>query len=82
MERMERTEVFGRHVISATARSTRGAGASDLWEVDVAAVALGHEVDAPLVRFAAPEQFAKDPRTALEAAIQSARRALTAKEPH
>jgi hypothetical protein len=81
MERMERTEIFGRHVISATARSMVGGGTNDVWEVDVAAVILGHETDAPLVRFAAPERISRDPSTALEAAVQSARRALIAGEP-
>jgi hypothetical protein len=77
---MERTEIFGRHVISATARSKPGGGANNVWEVDVAAVVLGHEADAPLVRFAAPERISRDPSTALEAAIQTARRALSADE--
>jgi hypothetical protein len=81
MKRMERTEIFGRHVISATARSMGGGGASDVWAVDVAAVLLGHESDAPLVRFAAPERISRDPSTALDAAVQTARRALIASEP-
>jgi hypothetical protein len=81
MERMERTEIFGRHIISATARSVRSAEAHGVWEVDVAAVALGHETDSPLVRFAAPERTSRDPSTALDAAIEAARRALIAKEP-
>jgi hypothetical protein len=80
MERVERTEIFGRHVISATARSTSGGGTNDAWEVDVAAVVLGRETDAPLVRFAAPERTSRDPSTALEAAVQVARRALSADE--
>jgi hypothetical protein len=80
MERMERTEIFGRHVISATARSVRGVEARGVWEVDVAAVSIGHETDAPLVRFAAPEQIAENPHAALEAAVERARRALTARE--
>jgi hypothetical protein len=80
MERMERTEIFGQHVVSATARSKPGEGANNVWEVDVAAVVLGHEADAPLVRFAAPERISRDPSTALEAAIQTARRALSADE--
>lgn len=82
MKRLERTEIFGRHVISATAVSVQGAGVNDRWEIDVAAVALGRETDAPLVRFAAPERIAKDPGMALEAAVQRARRALIAETPH
>jgi hypothetical protein len=81
MERMERTEIFGRHVISAAARSVRGKGASKVWEVDVAAVALGRETDSPLVQFAVPDRLSKDPITALDAAVQQARRALIAEEP-
>jgi hypothetical protein len=81
MERMERTEIFGRHVISATARILSDGGPNGVWEVDVAAVLLGHETDAPLVRFAAPERISRDPGTALEAAVQTARRTLIASEP-
>ncbi len=80
MERMERTEIFGQHAISATAVIVRGGADNAHWEVDVAAVALGHETDAPLVRFAAPERLAEDPGTALEAAVRMARRALTGQE--
>jgi hypothetical protein len=80
MERMERTEIFGRHVISATARISSGGSINGVWEVDVAAVPLGHETDAPRVRFAAPERISRDPGTALEAAVQTARRALSADE--
>jgi hypothetical protein len=82
MARMERTEIFGRHVISAIVRSMPGGGTNDVWEVDVAAVVLGRETDAPLVRFAAPGRITNDPNTALEAALQRARLALIASESH
>jgi hypothetical protein len=80
MDRMERTEVFGRHVISATVRSTPGRDGNRLWELDVAAVVLGHETDSPLVRFTPPERFSDDPNAALQSALQSARRVLDARE--
>jgi hypothetical protein len=82
MERIERTEIFGRHVISAIVRSVPAAGANEVWEVDVAAVALGYGTDTPLMRFASPERIAENPIAALDAAVQAARRRLIAEEPH
>jgi hypothetical protein len=73
MERIERTEIFGRHVISAIARS----GPRRTWEVDVAAMALGGGLDTPLVRFSPPVQaHGGDPNIAIEAALEEARREL------
>jgi hypothetical protein len=77
MQRMERTEIFGRHIISATACSARGGGS---WQVDVAAVVLGKETDAPLVRFSPPMRIPEDPNAALEAALEGARRELVLSE--
>ena len=77
MQRMERAEIFGRHIISVTARSTAG---GDSWEVDVAAVVLGKETDAPLVRFSPPERIREDLDAALEAALEGARRELVLRE--
>ncbi|HSD53596.1 MAG TPA: hypothetical protein VLC47_05495 [Burkholderiales bacterium] len=79
MERTVRTEIFGRHVISATARSASRSGRR-LWEVDVAAVVLGRETDSPLVRFSPPERISDDPSAALDAAVEKARRELVASE--
>ena len=73
MERFERTEIFGRHIISATADSD-GFGGS--WEVDVAAVVIGGETDAPLVRFSPPVRIPDDPSAALDDALERARREL------
>jgi hypothetical protein len=81
MERMERTEIFGGHIISAIVRSVPAAGAKDGWEVDVAAVVLGHETDSPLMRFAPSGRIAKNPVAALETAVQEARRTLIGKGP-
>jgi hypothetical protein len=79
MERIERTEIFGRHVISAIARSAPGGGPRRMWEVDVAALALGGGLDAPLVRFSSPKQAHDgDPSIAIEAALEEARRELGA----
>jgi hypothetical protein len=77
MERIERTEIFGRHVISAIARSAPGGGPRRMWEVDVAAMALGGGLDTPLVRFAPPVRAQEgDPSIAIEAALAEARREL------
>jgi hypothetical protein len=77
MERIERTEIFGRHVISAIARSAPGGGPRRMWEVDVAAMALGGGLDTPLVRFSPPRRAqGGDPSGAIEAALEEARREL------
>jgi len=77
MDRIERTELFGRHVICATACRAQGPWLPRRWEVQVSALELGSEPDAPLLRFSVDKQH-DDPAAALEAAIRSARRQLMA----
>jgi hypothetical protein len=77
MDRIERTELFGRHVICATACRAPRPDSHRRWEVRVSALELGSEPDAPLLRFPVEAQ-PDDPAAALEAAIRSARRQLMA----
>ena len=79
MDRVERTEVFGRHVICATASRVPRPGFNS-WEVQVSALEFGSKPDAPLLRFGAQEQVQDDPGTALDAALRKARRELMAAE--
>jgi hypothetical protein len=79
MDRVERTELFGRHVICATASRLPRAGFNS-WEVLVSALEFGSKPDAPLLRFGAQEQVQDDPRTALDAALRKARCELMASE--
>ena len=73
MERIERTAIFGRHVISAIARSAAGFGIRREWEVDVAALALDGELDAPILRFSLPRRTGGDPSVFIESALEAAR---------
>lgn len=73
MDRIERTEIFGSHIISATIRSARQ---SVGWEVDVAALPLGGGPQAPLLRFSPARREGRDAREVLEAALTDARREL------
>jgi len=77
MDRIERTELFGRHVICATACRAQRPWLPRRWEVRVTALELGSKPDAPLLRFPVGEPQ-DDPAAALEAAIRSARRQLMA----
>jgi hypothetical protein len=77
MARVERTELFGRHVICATASRLPRSGSTG-WEVLVSALECGSKTDAPLLRFAAQEQVQDDPNAALDAALRKARRQLMA----
>jgi hypothetical protein len=77
MDRVERTELFGRHVICATASRLPRPGFNS-WEVQVSALEFGSKPDAPLLRFGAHEQVQDDPGTALDAALREARRQLMA----
>ena len=77
MDRIERTELFGRHVICATACRAQRPWLPPRWEVRVLALELGSRPDAPLLRFPVGERQ-DDPAAALEAAIRSARRQLMA----
>ena len=72
MARIERTEVFGRHIICATACMAPSAGFPNRWRVSVSAVELGGAVNRPMLEFPTLEQ--DDP--ALDAAIQRARKQL------
>jgi len=76
MARIERTEVFGRHIICATASMAPGAHPRKRWRVSVSAVELGGAVDRPMLEFPTLEQ--DDAATALELAIQRARKELAA----
>lgn len=78
MDRIERTEIFGSHIISATIRSARG---SIGWEVDVAALPLGGGPETPLRRFPSARRDGRDPREVLEAALTEARRELAGARP-
>jgi hypothetical protein len=79
MDRVERTELFGRHVICATASRAPRPGFNG-WEVLVSALEFGSKPDAPLLRFAPVEQAQDDPSAALDAALRKARRQLMAAE--
>jgi hypothetical protein len=74
MGRIERTEVFRRHIICATACLSPGAGSRRRWRVSVSAVELGGAGNTPMLQFPTLEQ--DDPATALDSAIQSARKQL------
>ena len=79
MARVERTELFGRHVICATASRLPRSGSAG-WEVLVSALECGSKPDTPLLRFAAQEQVLDDPNAALDAALRKARRHLMASD--
>jgi len=72
MGRIERTEVFGRHIICATA--SRSPDSRKRWRVSVSAVELGGAANTPMLQFPTLEQ--DDPATGLESAIQGARKQL------
>jgi len=74
MARIERTEVFGGHIICATA--SMAPGSRKRWRVSVSAVELGGAADRPMLEFPTLEQ--DDAATALESAIQRARKQLAA----
>jgi len=75
MDRLEKTELFGEHVISATA--SRDTGATPRWELRVSALRIGGQPDAPLLQFPIAQQDQEDPAEALDAAMSEARRILT-----
>ena len=74
MNRIERTEIFGDHVICATACRLSRAGPRARWKVRVSAVELGAGVSEPMLQFPTSER--EDAAAALDAAIQSARKEL------
>ena len=77
MERIERTEIFGRHVIPAIALSAAGVGSRRVWEIDVAAMERGSGANLPLVRLSPSRRtFGGDLGNAIEAAIEEVRRVL------
>jgi hypothetical protein len=77
MDRIERTEIFGRHVLSATATAS-SVGSGKRWEVRVSALELGGGRDAPLLRFPVAQSSQDEPLSAVDAALQDARARLSA----
>ena len=77
MDRFEKTELFGEHVISATASREPDRGATPRWELRVSALRIGGEPDAPLLQFPIAQQDQEDPAEALDAAVNEARRILS-----
>ena len=77
MDRIERTELFGQHVICATAYRTLRKGVSRGWEVQVSAMELGAKPDTPLLRFPVDRQDHADPDGAVDTALRVARRHLS-----
>jgi len=76
MNRIERTEIFGDHVICATACRLSRAGPRARWKVRVSAVELGAGVNQPMLQFPASER--EDAVAAMDSAIQNARKELAA----
>ena len=76
MNRIERTEIFGHHVICATACRLSHAGPRARWKVRVSAVELGAGMNEPMLQFPASER--EDAAAAMDAAIQNARNELAA----
>ena len=80
MNRIERTEIFGHHVICATACRLSRAEPRTRWKVRVSAVELGAGVNEPMLQFPTSER--EDAAAALDAGIQNARKELaTARRP-
>jgi hypothetical protein len=77
MDRIERTEIFGRHVLSATVTAA-SVGSGTRWEVRVTAVELGGGCDAPMMRFPIAQSNQDEPLSAVDAALQDARARLSA----
>ncbi len=77
MDRFEKTELFGEHVISATVSRGPDTGANRRWELRVSAMRIGGEPDAPLLQFPIAQQDQEDPAGALDAALNEARRILS-----
>ena len=77
MDRFEKTELFGEHVISATASRGPDTGATPRWELRVSALRIGGQPDAPLLQFPIAQQDQEDPADALDAAMSEARRILS-----
>ena len=77
MNRFEKTELFGEHVISATASREPNSGAAPRWELRVSALRIGGQPDAPLLQFPIAQQDQEDPGEALDAALSEARRILS-----
>ena len=78
MDRIERTELFGQHVICATASSSSRPGSGRRWEIRVSAMELGSKPDAPLLQFRIDPQDQADPASAVDEALRDARRQLIA----
>jgi hypothetical protein len=77
MDRFEKTELFGDHVIAATLSREPDAGANPRWELRVSALPIGGQPDAPLLQFPIAQQDPDDPTEALDAAVNEARRILS-----
>lgn len=79
MDRIERTQVFGRHVICATATALRPGGGKR-WEVRVSAMKLDSGPETPMLRFPVEQQYPDEPTKAVEVALSDARARLAAAE--
>jgi hypothetical protein len=73
MDRLERTELFGEHVICATASRSSRPGLGGHWEIRVSAMELGSRPDAPLLQFPIGLQDQEDPTIAIADALRDAR---------
>lgn len=80
MGRIERTEIFGRHVICATASSSLNPASVPRWDVQVSALERGTQPDGPLKRFPTIERALVDPNSVLEQALRDVRRRLLDEE--
>jgi hypothetical protein len=77
MDRLERTEVFGDHVIAATVSREPDISAQPRWELRVSVMRIGGKPDAPLLQFPIVQPDQADPADALDAAVDEARRILS-----
>ena len=77
MDRFEKTELFGEHVIAATVSREPDTYAHPRWELRVSAMRIGGQPDAPLLQFPIAQQDQEDPAEALDAAMSEARRILS-----
>jgi len=71
MDRIERTRVFGRHVICATATAVPR-GRDKRWEVSVSAMKLNSGLETPLLRFPVAQQYPDEPTRAVDVALRDA----------
>ena len=77
MDRLERTEVFGDHVIAATVSREPDISAHPRWELRVSAMRIGGRLDVPLLQLPIVQPNQADPADALDAAVDQARHILS-----